>query len=583
MEIRYLFFFFFYAVMKICFATNTLTSYQSIIDHDNTTLSSSENIFELGFFSPGDSKYRYLGIWYKRTPDVIVWVANRNNPLADYFGELRISNKSNQLVLLNSSKIIIWSSNSWSEGTEKNIVAQLLDSGNLVLKDMNSMNSEQYLWQSFDFPTDTQLPGMKLGWDSKSGLNRYLTSWKSADNPSEGGFTYRMATYGIPQGVLAEGSIIKFRTGEWNGVRFSGVQLLTSNNNTLNFTVSINENESYYLCEPAANLRFTARLTLNHSGILERLVLEDRSTQWSIMYSRPYEPCDTYGYCGVNGICKINGDPICDCLEGFTPRSQRCWDVLNLSKGCKRKTPLNCQTKYGFVKVAGVKLPNLLNFRLDKNMSLEECELSCLKNCSCSAYARSDIRHGRSGCLMWFDNLIDVRVFSVKGSDQDLYIKLSASEIKSTRVAKRRKTLKVIVIGSVITSLCVLALVLWCIIQRPRKLKVRAQRIDECIKLPLFDLAEISAATNNFSPENILGVGGFGPVYKGNLSTGLEIAVKRLSKESQQGAKEFKNEVDLIAKLQHKNLVALLGCCIQGDDRMLIYEASKEQLDILGK
>lgn len=65
--------------------------------------------------------------------------------------------------------------------------AQLLDSGNLVLKDQNNGTSrESYQWQSFDHPSDTLLPGMKLGWDLKSGQERYLTSWRTTKDPSLG-------------------------------------------------------------------------------------------------------------------------------------------------------------------------------------------------------------------------------------------------------------------------------------------------------------------------------------------------------------------------------------------------------------
>ncbi|KAL6610414.1 hypothetical protein ACP70R_040383 [Stipagrostis hirtigluma subsp. patula] len=88
----------------------------------------------------------------------------------------------------------------------------------------------------------------------------------------------------------------------------------------------------------------------------------------------------------------------------------------------------------------------------------------------------------------------------------------------------------------------------------------------------LYDLSTLRAATNNFSEENKLGEGGFGPVYKGTLQNGQEIAVKRLSATSQQGQVEMKNEVVLVAKLQHRNLVRLLGCCIEEDERMLVYE-----------
>nr|XP_010940012.1 putative receptor-like protein kinase At4g00960 isoform X2 [Elaeis guineensis] len=90
--------------------------------------------------------------------------------------------------------------------------------------------------------------------------------------------------------------------------------------------------------------------------------------------------------------------------------------------------------------------------------------------------------------------------------------------------------------------------------------------------LPLMDLSTIQAATGNFSAENRLGEGGFGPVYRGVLCGGTEVAIKRLSARSRQGVVEFRNEVELIAKLQHRNLVRLLGFCAGKDEKLLIYE-----------
>ncbi|GAB2229862.1 hypothetical protein Droror1_Dr00014118 [Drosera rotundifolia] len=87
-----------------------------------------------------------------------------------------------------------------------------------------------------------------------------------------------------------------------------------------------------------------------------------------------------------------------------------------------------------------------------------------------------------------------------------------------------------------------------------------------------FSLRQIKAATNDFSPLNKIGEGGFGPVYKGVLPDGKVIAVKQLSAKSKQGNQEFINEIGMITALQHPNLVKLHGCCIQGKELLLVYE-----------
>ncbi|XP_023645972.1 probable LRR receptor-like serine/threonine-protein kinase At1g53440 isoform X2 [Capsella rubella] len=87
-----------------------------------------------------------------------------------------------------------------------------------------------------------------------------------------------------------------------------------------------------------------------------------------------------------------------------------------------------------------------------------------------------------------------------------------------------------------------------------------------------FTLKQIKRATNNFDPENKIGEGGFGPVYKGVLADGMTIAVKQLSSKSKQGNREFVTEIGMISALQHPNLVKLYGCCIEGKELLLVYE-----------
>ncbi|KAK6264843.1 hypothetical protein SCA6_020277 [Theobroma cacao] len=150
-----------------------------------------------------------------------------------------------------------------------------------------------------------------------------------------------------------------------------------------------------------------------------------------------------------------------------------------------------------------------------------ECNVACLRNCSCVAYARTDANK----CVMWFGSLLDMREYTNGG--QDLCIRVATLELGYDPGAG-----------------------------------------EEALDLPSFDMVTVATATNDYLFTNKIGAGGFGHVYKGKLPTGQEIAVKRLSKDSQQGLQEFKNEVILIAKLQHRNLVKLLGCCIHGEEKI---------------
>ncbi|KAG6691509.1 hypothetical protein I3842_10G066900 [Carya illinoinensis] len=130
----------------------------------------------------------------------------------------------------------------------------------------------------------------------------------------------------------------------------------------------------------------------------------------------------------------------------------------------------------------------------------------------------------------------------------------------------------IIVVATIVSAVLILCIYTSIYLRRRKqRKKVEMNEINSTESLQ-FDFSMIRVATDNFSDVNKLGQGGFGSVYKGKFSNGQEIAVKRLSRGSQQGDQEFKNEILLVAKLQHRNLVRLLGFCFEGNERLLVYE-----------
>ncbi|CAA2975654.1 G-type lectin S-receptor-like serine threonine-kinase At4g27290 isoform X1 [Olea europaea subsp. europaea] len=401
-------------------AADTLSSNGTITYGE--TLESSGQSFELGFFSPNNSGKWYIGIWYKKFPEIIVWIANRETPLRNSSGVLTITPNGDLAIMNATTGDVFWSSN--SSKNEPAIVAQLLESGNLVLRRKDD-TTQNYVWQSFDFPSDTLLPGMKLGWNLSTGTNRYITSWKDDNDPSPGDITFRLDNSGMPQFILRRGSETIYRSGPWNGIEFSG----SIDWKTVYTRIFVyNNQELYYMNGVVDNLIIT-RLTVYPSGSVRQLILKQGGFSWTVMDSSMNDQCDDYGLCGANSICKTKSRPICECLYGFVPKSQSEWDVRDWSSGCVRRTPLSClQDHIKFLKLGGVKLPDLLQFSLNKSMSLKECQAECLKNCSCMAYANSDIREGGSGCFMWFGDLIDIQEFSER-KERYIYMRMAAAEL----------------------------------------------------------------------------------------------------------------------------------------------------------
>ncbi|XP_042396995.1 G-type lectin S-receptor-like serine/threonine-protein kinase At4g27290 [Zingiber officinale] len=571
------------------------------------TLSSAGGIFELGFFSPGDdgSKH-YLGIWFKNISAMTaVWVANRDSPLQSARGSLNLTADGN-LVLFNGTGFVVWSAG--TSGTV-NAALQLLDTGNLVLR-----GGAAAVWQSIDHPTDTSLAGMKIGLDRRRNVDRYLTSWKTASDPSPGEFSYRMESKGVPQLFLRRGAgDVVYRSGPWNGKGFSG-RPRTATEPLFQFAYA-DDREGLYYTFQNSDPAILMRVYLNEAGDFQRWTWTKGSDRWNLFWKVPEDQCDNYGICGRNGVCTTAYSPPCQCLPGFIPAYPEAWSLRNNTDGCARRTGLNCSTD-GFLPVQNVKLPDTVNATA-ANKTPGECMSWCLSNCSCTAYAL--IRD--TECIVWSGDLLDVRDFADGGDE--VYIRLAASElgnvffliriqllfknlnptnsflVESLRGggggARKKKAPKAVIISVAIfvpSSACLL-LALWLRCRRRTQGKIdfdfdlayHAQSWDswgikfpyprneeQMLELKLYEMSTIRAATSDFSMENLLGEGGFGPVYKGLMEDGLEVAVKRLSKSSTQGIEEFRNEPHLVVQLQHNNLVRLLGCCIEEGERILVYE-----------
>ncbi|KAI3809983.1 hypothetical protein L1987_19588 [Smallanthus sonchifolius] len=513
-----------YASLTRTHAADTISANQVV--RYNQTIISPKETFELGFFNPGNSTNHYVGIWYKKISNrTVVWVANRNTPLRDNSSELTLTHQGILILRNATTGNVTWSSANSSTRSVRNPIGQLQDTGNFIIYEEGGVNNqEDPIWQSFDFMTDTLLPGMKHGKNLVTGIERHLTSWKSADDPASGEFSDWIDTRGYPQLIIRQAGEIMFRGGPWNGLWFTGTPNLKQND-FYHFTFVLNESEIYFqynLIDTSALMR----LVLQPSGRSEGLLWINRTQTWSLYTAPQIDRCDQYAVCGPSGICNINNSPFCLCLKGFEPRSPDQWRNTDWSQGCRRTIPLDCDPAEGFKKYTNLKLPDTQGSWYNQTMTLEECKEMCKRNCSCTAYTNSNISGTGSGCLLWFGDLIDIRTLSEDGDT--LYIRMSASELESIENSRSSSAGRRVWVIVPVAFVVLVIIVSICLFYRFNRKKQQQQGTpgnesgpdpenrngDEGLELPLFGLSTILKATNNFSINAKLGEGGFGPVYK---------------------------------------------------------------------
>ncbi|KAK9706603.1 hypothetical protein RND81_07G138200 [Saponaria officinalis] len=560
------FLFLFLLNLRIYDASDNITTTNFLKDPESIV--SSDGTFKLAFFSPPNTTNRYVGIYYNKLPVMkVVWVANRNNPLTNSSGIFQIS-KDGNLQVLNGQKHILWSSNVIVSQVTSNLYkAQLLESGNLVLFGSNN----NIIWQSFDHPVNTILPQMGLAYSKDNDRNSMIQAWKSPSDPSQGRFIAGLGPSVLPEFFIWDMGHRYYRSGPWNGNTFLGIEVQVPN--LLSDGISIKTdgkgNSTLMFPNPPFPL---SNYELSYQGTLGEYYWDDTKGEWSFLWQALDNECGIYGKCGEYGSCNLLYVPICKCLQGFEPTNKQEWNEGNWSSGCTRTRQLLCgiqgAKEDGFFSLAMMKPPADTNWL--QGLDQDTCRSQCLSDCSCLAYA-FDIS---VGCMTWNGSLVDTQEFSSSGVD--LYLRLAHSELGN----KKKKTEIIIGVTAVSGTATLVAIVYFLCRRKAKKEKKITpsdifngnQSLDKFEELPLFKFDELSAATSNFQEISKIGRGGFGLVYRGTLEDGQEVAIKRLSGTSRQGVEEFMNEVLLISKLQHRNLVKLLGCCVERQERMLVYD-----------
>lgn len=551
----------------------------------NSSWPSASGLFAFGFYKQGNGGYA-IGVFIAGIPQkTAVWTAYRdNNPLVS---------ENSTLILTTDGKLQLLQGGGQEQNTlvlgnfpnssDSIATASMLDSGNFVL--YNSI--QRIIWQSFDYATNSILPGQRLLAEKQHEL---ISSATETDD-SKGNFLLKMQL---------DGYLVQYPVGTPFSIPYAYWQPLNAPGLGDASSLNLDSNGRLYL----SNSTFTQDIFSTGSGgnssSSQKLYLAkvdvdgifrlyshtmNQRGNWTKEWESLTDGCIPKGICGFNSYCVSPGTE-CECLPGFDFVNQ-----INKKLGCARSSIVErCnkqQNDYEFSpseNIVWVAAP----YAVLETRTRTECQDVCRDDCNCQVVffdgrnctkQKLPLRFGRR-------NVQESTVVLIKMSKNSNVVVVDDGENtlnKTTTVVIMKKKvvrLEILIPSVSIFTVSVIILIIFGFLFHNKrvweyKLIAESKKVhlndDEAPQA--FTYAELQRATNDFKEK--LGEGAFGQVYKGFLPDRQKvIAVKRLENVfSESGAEmEFQNELRTIGKTHHRNLVRLLGFCTEGKQRLLVYE-----------
>ncbi|CAJ2630253.1 unnamed protein product [Trifolium pratense] len=542
---------------------NTIELGSTIVAGTNSSWKSPSGDFAFGFY-PLVSTHYLVGIWFDKIPQkTLVWSANRDDPAR--IGSTINFTVAGQFLLQHANKTSVLIYN----GTNATS-AVMQDNGNFILT--NSLS--KIIWQSFDSPTDTILPGQTLNmgqmlFSNANGTQDYSTGqYKLLVQKSDGNIVISAFRFADP--------------GYWFtliSTSYTSVRLIFNNITAFLYAVNGTQNIVNMTTKvPSPVENYYHRATINDQGNFQQLIyLKESGKNWTVIWQAITQPCTVNAICGVNGFCTSpdNSTVNCSCLPGYTSL-----DPNFPSKGCYPSVAVDfcaanansSPSNFTVVKIQDADMPNnmFVNLQTIYPSDLDNCSKEVMNDCFCMAAVLID-----SVCNKQRTPFLNARISIPQTSNRVILVKVAQVPQEDKN---HSSSLIVLLVALSLSSLLAIVFATIAIYYHPtfsylvkKETLPKPKPVD--INLKAFSFLELREATNGF--RNELGRGGFGTVYSGVLNLEgeqIEVAVKQLENIEGKGDKEFVNEVQVIAMTHHKNLVRLLGFCNKENHRLLVYE-----------